>query len=416
MAVEGWDETELSTLGTIVTGKTPSTKNPNFWGGDIPFVTPTDLKGNKHFSLAERFISDEALKNVKKPLPQGSVMVTCIASIGKMAIASQKCLTNQQINSIIPNTKIIPEFLYYALLYRVPELKNMAGTTAVPIVNKNLFSKIMIDLPPLPEQKQIAEILGSVDEAIAKTEAVIAQTQRVKQGLLQQLLTRGIGHTKFKQTEIGEIPESWEVITFGNHLDVRSGKGFKLAEYSEDGLRLLRIDNVSWGEIIWDSIAFLPRSYKDDYPDLTLEEGDMLLALNRPITQGKLKFAKLTDKDLPAILYQRVGKILFNDLNEINKDYGYHLLSHFLVQFVNENSVGSDQPFINITKLRKMLLPQPPLEEQKRLARVLDSVDLAMSKNNKLLEGLIKTKKGLMSDLLKGRVRVNTTTSQEEAA
>ncbi len=79
-------------------------------------------------------------------------------------------------------------------------------------------------LPPLLEQKKIAEVLESVDEAIAKTEAVIAQTERVKQGLLQQLLTRGIGHTKFKQTDLGEIPESWEVGIVGDLGKIVTGK------------------------------------------------------------------------------------------------------------------------------------------------------------------------------------------------
>jgi type I restriction enzyme, S subunit len=88
-------------------------------------------------------------------------------------------------------------------------------------------------VPPLPEQQKIAAILSSVDDAIAATRKAIEQTKRVKQGLLQTLLTRGIGHTRFKKTEIGEIPEEWAVVAFKELFSLRSGK--PRPELSEDG-------------------------------------------------------------------------------------------------------------------------------------------------------------------------------------
>ena len=86
------------------------------------------------------------------------------------------------------------------------------------ILNAEQYSQIPIPLPPLKEQQKIASILSNVDELIQKTEQIIEQTQRLKKGLMQRLLTKGIGHTKFKKTELGEIPEEWNIITIGNDL------------------------------------------------------------------------------------------------------------------------------------------------------------------------------------------------------
>jgi type I restriction enzyme S subunit len=112
-------------------------------------------------------------------------------------------------------TKIDRDFLIFCLnsdrLQK--EIKDRSGTTTIPDLNHGDFYSLYFAKPPLPEQKKIAAILSSVDEAIASTQAVIDQTRKVKQGLLQQLLTRGIGHTKFKESAIGKIPEEWEVVT-----------------------------------------------------------------------------------------------------------------------------------------------------------------------------------------------------------
>ncbi|MCK5111814.1 MAG: restriction endonuclease subunit S, partial [Arcobacteraceae bacterium] len=223
-------------------------------------------------------------------------------------------------------------------------------------------------------------------------------------GLLQKLLSEGIGHSEFKDSELGKIPESWEVIEFGKHLDVKSGFGFKAAEYSESGIPLIKIDNVSYGNIIWENTTYLPTHFTDDYKDLVLVKDDILLALNRPITQNKLKMAMLKEEDAPSILYQRVGKILFN--KSYHYKFVYFMLYHYVYDFVIHHSVGTDQPFINISKIRKLLIPLPPLDEQKQITDILSTADekLEMLRAKK---GKYETlKKGLLQKLLSGEVRV----------
>lgn len=165
-----WKEYKLGELGVVITGKTPSSKNPEDWGEDMFFVTPTDYRNyRKYVDGSERRLSDIGVKRLEnKILPPYSVLVTCIGSdMGKVVITRTPCITNQQINSIIPNETIDSQFLYYALINSYDVLRMMGGDgTAVPIVNKRDFENIKIVMPSLKEQKRIASILSSLDDKI----------------------------------------------------------------------------------------------------------------------------------------------------------------------------------------------------------------------------------------------------------
>ncbi len=412
MIPKGWKEFRLEDIAEISGGTTPSKQNQDYWGGDIFWATPTDITslktGQNYIENTRERITDLGLKSSSlKLLPKLSVLMTSRASIGFCAINLVPITTNQGFANFIPKQNTSAQFLVYLLRFNSHKFKSLASGSTFLEINKSTLKGFKCVVPPLHEQKRIAEILTSVDDAIQVTEKVIEQTKKVKQGLLQELLTRGIGHTKFKKTEIGEIPESWEVAKFGKVLDVVSGKGFKAAEYVEEGIKLLRIDNVSWGEVTWETKAHLPFSYSKDYPKLVLKENDIVLALNRPITQGKLKISKIGSRDLPLILYQRVGRIEIKSSALINL-FTYHLLCSYLKEFIESSKVGSDQPFINISDLRKLLLPLPPIEEQRKIAQIFDDLDRELLLFKRALEVYINIKSGLMQDLLTGRVRVGS--------
>ncbi len=185
---EEWEVKTLGEVGRIITGKTPSTKDPSLWGGEIPFVTPSDLNESVYCGAVGRTLTELGRKT-GKVIPAGGVLVTCIASIGKMAISERDCLTNQQINAIIPNSQVCSEFLYYAILQRLDVLKNLSGTTAVPIINKSVFSEFPVALPRPPEQSQISGALSGIDCKLVASEAEISQLQALKLALMSDLLT-----------------------------------------------------------------------------------------------------------------------------------------------------------------------------------------------------------------------------------
>jgi type I restriction enzyme S subunit len=180
-----WEEKKLGEVGRIVTGKTPSTTDKELWNGNIQFVTPTDINEDSKYQIETK----RTVQNIGKLklLPEKSIMYTCIASIGKMALSVQPCITNQQINSLIPNKEFDNEFIYYVLLKMTPKIKSSQTNTTLPIINKTEFSKFKIPYPCLEEQTKIANFFSELDTKIEVLSTSIENTQTFKKGLLQQL-------------------------------------------------------------------------------------------------------------------------------------------------------------------------------------------------------------------------------------
>ncbi len=183
-----WEVAKLSQVGKIVTGTTPSTNIDMFWGEGFPFVTPSDFSSNKYVIKTERKVTEYGVKKAKI-IPKDSIMVSCIGSIGEVAMSLSESLTNQQINSIICDKENNPHYIYYAMNFSKRRLKRWAGITTNPIVKKSLFEFFPIPLPPLPEQQKIAEILSSVDKRIETLRKRKERLEKVKRGLMEDLLT-----------------------------------------------------------------------------------------------------------------------------------------------------------------------------------------------------------------------------------
>ena len=152
---------KLGDLGKIITGKTPSTSNLALWNGDIQFVTPEDLQKGKNILQTERYLTQEGVKSVCGAfIPAESVCVSCIGNIGYVAKTIYPCVTNQQINTIVPSNEQSPDFLYYKLksIWNYFKLREGNATT-IPILSKSDFSNIEIHLPDLPTQLRIAAII-----------------------------------------------------------------------------------------------------------------------------------------------------------------------------------------------------------------------------------------------------------------
>ncbi|MFA9489370.1 MULTISPECIES: restriction endonuclease subunit S [unclassified Mannheimia] len=227
---DGWEVVKLGDLAEIVTGGTPNTTNNEFWNGDTAWITPTDIKENKDMYFGERNISEKGL-NVVRKLPLNSLLITCIASIGKNAILRNGGACNQQINAIIPNDNFDIDFLYYFFESKKIELRNMAGVTATPIISKALFATFPIIHPPKPEQTAIATVLSDTDKLIDSLTALIAKKQAIKSATMSQLLSgqkrlpelanHSDGTPKtYIQTDNGKIPEDWEMAKLGEICEI----------------------------------------------------------------------------------------------------------------------------------------------------------------------------------------------------
>lgn len=180
-----WKYEEIGEIGEIITGKTPSTSDSAMWDGDVPFVTPTDITENKYQHHTQRTV---VITPKMKVLPKHTIMFTCIASIGKMALSLYPCITNQQINSIVPKSCYNNEFIYYSLLQKTFLIKAGFANSTLPIINKTDFSKIQVPvILDKKEQQKIADCLSEVDTMITEQSNKVKQLKAHKKGLMQGL-------------------------------------------------------------------------------------------------------------------------------------------------------------------------------------------------------------------------------------
>ena len=181
-----WGEKAIGDFGEVVTGNTPSTVRREYYGGCIPFVSPADISDLRFVERTKKTLTSLGFEQTRQ-IKANSVLFVCIGSIGKAAQNTQECATNQQINSVIPNSDLSDGFVYFALSHHAERIAKLAGRQAVPIVNKTLFSSVKMLVPKLREQERIANCLSSLDELIFGQSNKLEALKTHKKGLMQQL-------------------------------------------------------------------------------------------------------------------------------------------------------------------------------------------------------------------------------------
>ncbi|MDX1971337.1 MAG: restriction endonuclease subunit S [Candidatus Sumerlaeia bacterium] len=242
-AFEKLTSTTIAGLGRVVTGRTPSSKNPHHFGTEYPFITPTDIDGIHRSVQTERGLSEEGKQHLSRiVLPVGSTCFVCIgATIGKVCLTDKPSVTNQQINSVIVDQEKHDSVFVYYLLTTLKELvKAKAGGAATPIVNKSIFEEIPVILPPLETQREIAGILGAYDDLIENNRRRIAILEEMARNLYKEWFVhfRFPGHENVKlvETEHGKIPEGWEWKLVEELLQrVQSGKKYSQRTAKDSG-------------------------------------------------------------------------------------------------------------------------------------------------------------------------------------
>ncbi len=287
-----------------------------------------------------------------------------------------------------------PTFLYYLVLNQ-----------KIPNTGYNrhfkFFKDINILLPKSKkEQQKIAEILGVVDENIAKTQEVIGATEKLKKGLMQQLFTRGIGHTKFKKTKLGEIPEEWEVVTLKEVANVERGK-FSHRPRNAPEFYGGQYSFIQTGDIVNSNGKI------SVYTQTLNEKG---LSVSKMFKKNTIVMTIAANIGDTAILEfdscfpdSLVGITPNNDMDTVFLEYNLCTRKKYL----NSIATQSAQKNINLQKLEPMLIIKPQIKEQQKIAEILSAVDEKIAANKKLKTKLTQLKKGLMQDLLSGVVRIN---------
>ena len=283
-----------------------------------------------------------------------------------------------------------------------------------------IFLQESIFLPQLPEQQKIAEILENIDQTIEKTDAIIEKYKRIKQGLMQDFLTRGIDENgkirseethKFKDSSLGRIPEEWEVKRIIDAIGVKRnliiagpfGSNLKVSDYKKSGIPLIRLQNIEENKFINKDIKYISRKKGKELYYHSFKNGDIVLAkLGIPV--GKTCIIPKNFKF--GIVVADVVRIRVIDECADKEFITYILNFNTCRKRLNMEIIGTTRPRVNLTQIRSLQLPLPSIYEQQRIASILSQIDETIEKEKKYKEKLGRIKQGLMEDLLTGNVRV----------
>lgn len=267
------------------------------------------------------------------------------------------------------------------------------------------FQDIDVVVPPWKEQQKISEILSVIDSEIQKTEEIISQTEKLKNGLMQDLFTRGIGHKEFKETSVGMIPKEWAVVTVKSVTKIIT-KGTTPTTYghsfTNEGVNFFKIENIdNNGNIDLSKCKHISETTHQFLRRSQLLCNDILFSIAGAI--GRIAIVR--KEHLPANTNQAIA--IIRPTENINATYLSKILgSNFAQRQVMGKVVQLAQANINLERLGLILIPLPTLNEQKKITDILLSVDQKITTDIKYKKVLIKLKKGLASDLLSGKVRV----------
>jgi len=424
---EEWNKTNLIQLCT----------NKPEYGANVPaieknvglprYIRITDLnddgslRDDEWKSILEQHARDYLLK-------EGDIVFARTgATVGKTYLYRKKdgkCAFAGYLIRFVPDKgKLDPDFLfYYTHSTRYWRWLDSIQTWGVqPNVNAELYSYMPLLLPTVPEQQKIASILLNVDSLIQQTQKEIEQTQRLKKGLMQRLLTKGIGHTKFKgclftnhgRISLGSIPEKWDLKTVkelekeafvidyqdGNHGELHP----KTSDFTQSGKPFLTASQIDEnGNILLSECKKLPEHFWKKLRIGFSQAKDVLFTHNA--TVGRVA---VLPEDFPDCI---VGtSITYYRLNEEKIDrfyFGYILRSNFIIkQYSTEMDQTTRQQF-SILKQAKLKIPLPKLKEQQKIASILSNVDSQIKKQQESKTHFETLKKGLMQKLLTGQIRV----------
>ena len=320
----------------------------------------------------------------------GDLLVSWSATLGVFKWDGPKAALNQHIFKVNPKEKVDKDFLYYLLDQNLDLLERKIHGTTMKHITKGTFENTFIALPPLPEQRNIAEILSTVDEAIQQTDDVIETARELKKGLMQDLLTKGIRHDDFKRVRIGpkkiKLPTSWKIERIDKIFDIKAGGDSKDKECSDS--RTEKHQYPVFANSLEDKGLY---GYSKDfeYP------GGCVTITGR----GDLGHAEYRDKKFSAI----VRLLVLIPQEEVDGEF----VKYYINGEVFFPSESTGVPQLTRPEVAKTKIALPPLNEQKEIAEKLSVVDEKIRQEEKYKEKLEELKKGLMQDLLTGKVRVN---------
>lgn len=417
-----WPEVRISVLASIDIGGTPSRVVPSFWAekpDGFPWLSIADMKG-KFIDETKEHISALGVRASNVTLiPDHTTVMSFKLTVGRTAVVTREMYCNEAIAIFQPkDERLDTRWLYHAL----PGVaRNVVTDTAVKgaTLNKAKMAEMKVKLPSLIEQSKIAQILDTLDTAIAQTEAIIAKLKAVKQGLLHDLLTRGIdanGELRppqseapqlYKESPLGWIPKEWEASQLHILTElITSGSRGWAAYYADAGALFLRSQNVRMGYLEFTDRQLVSPPIGGEGARTKLEQSDLLITITG---NGVGNVAHVpVDWVEAAYVSQHVGLVRFHDPRLAL------LAAHYFVEGAPGNQqivsvqYGQSKPGLSLGNLRSFWMPTSSGNEVSVINDRIASAYGRLNREESLAHQLRDLKLGLMDDLLTGRVRVTS--------
>lgn len=392
-----WDVQELGdeSIADIIAGQSPPSSTYNKENRGLPF-----LQGKMEFG--EMFPSPttyclEPIKIAKK----NDVLLSVRAPVGDVNIAPSECCIGRGLAAIRAKVdKLNHLFLFYYLKLEGKRFEALSTGSTFKAIRIREIEKFSIPVPSFEEQRLVVGVLGVVDSAIQKADEVIWKTERLKKGLMQTLLTKGIGHMEYKDTPIGKTPTEWKLEKIRDVCEVVTGgtPSTKHPEYFGGNIKWLKSGDIKQ-LYIYDTTEKITQSGRENSNAKIYPAGSVAIALSgRGQTRGRTTIIKA-----PMACSQSVAFMIPS--SEIIAEYLHYNLSNRYMEI--RNLTGHlDRSGLNLSIVSDIQIPIPSLTEQQKIVSILVSVDNKLELERKEKGKFERLKRGLMDLLLTGRVRV----------
>lgn len=402
---EDWEVTTVGSVANISSGGTPSRKNLDFWNGDIPWITTTQIDFNEIYS-AEQYITKTGLQaSAAKWYPKGTILMAMYGqgkTRGKTAILGIGATINQACAAISVSNKVYNKFLSYCLISNYEKIRELSNSGGQENLNSKIVKSITTPLPPtLPEQTAIANALSNADAYINSLEQLIAKKQQLKQGTMQQLLTG--------KKRLEGFSGEWEEKFLKLICWYQEGPGVRKYQFTSSGVKLLNGTNISNASINLESTDKFINTTEafGSYSHFLAHEGDLVIASSGvTIERFHEKIAFIKSEHLP--LCMNTSTIRFKpDSLMLLKEYLFYFLSSkdFKIQ-ISEQATGSAQLNFGPSHLDKIIINIPSLPEQTAIANILTNMDNDIQELQNKLTKAKHIKQGMMQELLTGKTRL----------
>ncbi|HBB35582.1 MAG TPA: hypothetical protein DDZ80_02180 [Cyanobacteria bacterium UBA8803] len=405
-----WKLIPLGELSNIQSGGTPWREKPEFYGGQIKWVKTLDLNEGI-VTETEETINELGFQSIRGKLrPVNTVMVAMYGgagTVGKSGVLGVPATTNQAVCCIEPNLDKFDSFyLLYHLIYLRPTwMREAIGTRKDPNISKGIIENTKIPLPPLPEQRAIAHTLRTIQKAKEARQRELELERERKAALMQYLFTHGTRNEPRKETELGDIPESWQVVKLGKVCKFLQYGTSKKCDLDSSGLPVLRIPNVIGGKIDTGDLKFVKLS-SNEVESLMLNLGDLLFVRTNGRREYTGRCAVFSGELQEALFASYLIRARLDTEHLLPEFAQFYTMTYQGKKYLSERaSSASDGKFnINTQTIKSVLIPKPNIDEQGEIINALQASDRKITALEQEAVFLDELFRAMLEELMTGRL------------